>query len=335
MHIQSMISKCLKVRLSGKIKLKSTCSSLFIMTILLFSQIVMASQVTLLAPRNDTRVDFERMGLRVSTYTQDQIENMDRHAAIVLGQTIDASMLVLTGARISDKALAKLFDADEVRVALDDLFRRGGMLFVGQLSAASMNTFSPPMQEYFNSKGLYLPKGRDRPNTQKTIGHFKAYANSDLLNLPILSKPHSLAKGKWAGVANNIFYWSNFPDTALPILVGPDNKYPVMLLQKDILGQGTFILSQARELTRKARSEFWENVMVQLKLSGDAKAEVKPVPQSDAGANITTDDKQVASAKPLFFLETFDGADAKAIDSSNAFTDSRIWEQFQSVPAYC
>lgn len=344
MYTDFLRVKCLKAffnrmvktpALLGRFKLVSLC--LVVMVFMLLQQVAMAGQVTILAPREDTRVDFEKFGLRVSTYTQEQIENMQQQTAISLGQSIDASVLVLTGARISDKALASLFNTDEVRVALDDLFRRGGMLFIGQLSAGGMNAFSPQMREYFHAKGLYLPKGADRPTTQKTISHFKAYANSDLLDLPLLSKPNSLVKGKWTGVSNNIFYWSNFPDSVLPILTGPENKYPVMLLQKDILGKGTFIISQARDLTRMARSEFWENMMTSLmQPANDAlvptpKAKANPSLQSDAGSKLTADVEQAASAKPLFFLETFDGDDSKAIDSSNAFTDSRIWERFESV----
>lgn len=347
-------------------RIESTCSRLksvglylTIVAMMLFAQPMLAAQVTLLAPRDDTRVSFEKMGMRVQTFSQEQIERMDRQTAINLGQSIDASILVLTGARISSPALESLFKADEIRVALDDLFRRGGMLYLGQLSAGGMNEFSPQMRDYFQRKSLYLPQGGDRPTTEQTISHFTAYANPDLIKLPLLSKPHSLAKGDWEGTANNIFYWQNFPQTALPILTGPDNAYPVMLLQQNIMGHGSFILSQARDLTRMESSVFWENLVAYLNqtsndktaatpqpvnaaVSPTVKPAVKPAvsqsakpadakPQSKTGVQPAGDDTD----KPLYFLKTFDNAAAgdanTPITDANAFTDPRIWEQFETV----
>ncbi len=315
---------------------------------------VLVGQVTILAPREDTRVDFERLGLRVETYSREQLTQMNQATAISLGQSIDASVLVLTGAQMPAECFAGMFGADEVRVALDDLFRRGGMLYLGQLSGGIMNELPSSMRGYFDGHDLFLPEGTHRPTTENTIGHFIAHANASLLDLPILSQPHSLAKGDWAGVKNNIFYWRNFPDSALPILVGPDGQHPVMLLQKDILGEGMCIISQARGLTRTARSEFWENLVTLIAgrvantpnsgatASGQTAGSIgSPLQASQAGQ---TDSVAQADAKPLLFLKSFDDANFTqgmaaiknnaanaAIDAGTLFTDTRIWDAFDQV----
>ncbi|MFA9478254.1 glycoside hydrolase domain-containing protein [Phycisphaerales bacterium AB-hyl4] len=301
--------------------------TMILLALLLFSQAAFAGQVTILSPTDDTRVDFERMGLRVDTYTTEQLENMDRSTAISVGQSIDASFLVLTGARTSSEVFASLYETDEIRVAIEDLFQRGGTLFLGPVSGGVMNRFPDRMRSYFEQQDVFLPRAGHRASTSGGIGTFTAYANPDLMDLPILSEPNSLAQGTWAGVRSNIFYWQNFPaDKALPILVREDNEYPVMLLQEGIAGEGKLILSQARDLTRVARSDFWENLIAYLGVSASGDA--------GAGAGSAAGVRGLAAgepSRPLMFVEAFEDVAFEDIAEADMFEDSRIWEAFETV----
>ncbi|MFA9480329.1 glycoside hydrolase domain-containing protein [Phycisphaerales bacterium AB-hyl4] len=305
--------------------------TLLVLALVLFTQAALAGQVTILAPREDTRVDFERLGLRVNTYTAEQLTTMDTQTAIAVGQSIDESILVLTGAIMPAEAFEGLFNADPARAAFDDLFRRGGMFYIGQLNGATLNNLPAVMRDYFEEHDVFLPTAPNRPSASSSIGNFTAYANPDLLDLPLLSQPNSLAEEDWSGVESNAFYWRNFPDKALPVLVGPDNEYPVMLLQEGIFGDGKVIISQARHLTRVARSPFWENLIAYL--GGSAAAQVDPATGAagTSGGATTLALGSAGAGKPLMFLETFEDASFEDIAEADLFNDPKIWEAFETV----
>ena len=298
--------------------------AMLLLSVLLVAQAALAGQITILSPTHDTRVDFERMGLRVDTYTKEQLENMTQSTAISVGQSIDASILVLTGARTSSEVFASLYETDEIRVAIDDLFSRGGMLYVGPVSGAVMNRFPDRMRTYFEEQDIFVPRAGHRGSASDT---FTAHANPDLTDHPILSQPNSLAQDDWAGVRSNKFYWKDFPDTALPLLLGRNNDYPVMLLQEGIRGEGKLILSQARSLTRVARSEFWENLIAYLG-GGGAGADAGDGAREAAGVRGLAAGEP---SRPLMFVEAFRDLAFEQLGEAQLFDDSRIWEAFETV----
>ncbi|MFA9478255.1 hypothetical protein ACERK3_08095 [Phycisphaerales bacterium AB-hyl4] len=267
----SSLPQAFRIGKPGFLKSMLLKPTMLLLALLLFTQAAFAGQVTILAPVDNTNVDFEHLGMSVTTFSSEQLEEMDQETATSVKQSIEASVLVLTGAMMPTEAFANLFENDETRDALDGLFRRGGMFYLGQLSGGGYNNLPDAMRSYFEDKDVFIPRAGNRPSTSGTIGTFFAHANPELMDLPLLSQPNSLAEGTWRGVGRNAFYFRDFPDTALPILLGPEDGYPVMLLQQGILGEGKLIISQARDLTRSQQSHFWDNLIAFL--GGDESSE--------------------------------------------------------------